>query len=57
MKKLELVALSFLMLLTACSTDSDDSDDDSFDASVVCPAEGTNAYGMPNRGTIVDERY
>ena len=54
MKKLELVALFFLMLLAACSTDSDDSDD--FDASVVCPAEGTNAYGMPNRGTFVDER-
>jgi uncharacterized protein (TIGR02145 family) len=54
MKKIKLIALSFLMLLAACSTDSDDSDD--FDASVVCPAEGTNAYGMPNRGTIVDER-
>ena len=56
MRKLELVALSFLMLLAACSTDSDDSDDDNFDASVVCPAEGTNAYGMPNRGTFIDER-
>ena len=56
MKKIDLIALSFLMLLAACSTDSDDSDDDSFDASVVCPAEGTNAYGMPNRGTFVDER-
>ena len=56
MKKIELIALVFLMLLAACSTDSDDSDDDNFDASVVCPAEGTNAYGMPNRGTIVDER-
>ena len=54
MKKINLIALSFLMLLAACSTDSDDSDD--FDASVVCPAEGTNAYGMPNRGTFVDER-
>ena len=54
MKKIKLIALSFLMLLAACSMDSDDSDD--FDASVVCPAEGTNAYGMPNRGTFVDER-
>ena len=56
MKKIKLIALSFLMLLASCSTDSDESDDDNFDASVVCPAEGTNAYGMPNRGTIVDER-
>ena len=56
MKKLELIALSFLLLLASCSTDSDESDDDNFDASVVCPAEGTNAYGMPNRGTFVDER-
>ena len=56
MKKLELVALVFLILLASCSTDSDESDDDNFDASVVCPAEGTNAYGMPNRGTFVDER-
>ena len=56
MKKIKLIALSFLMLLAACSTDSDESDGDNFDASVVCPAEGTNAYGMPNRGTFVDER-
>ena len=56
MKKIKLIALVFLILLASCSTDSDESDDDKFDASVVCPAEGTNAYGMPNRGTIVDER-
>jgi len=52
MKIIELIALFFLMLLASCSTDPDDD----FDASVVCPAEGTNAYGMPNRGTFVDER-
>ena len=56
MKKIKLIALVFLILLASCSTDSDESDDDNFDASVVCPAEGTNAYGMPNRGTFVDER-
>lgn len=56
MKRIELITSSFLLLLAACSTEPDDSDDDSFDASVVCPAEGTNAYGMPNRGTFVDER-
>ena len=56
MKKIELIALVFLMLLVSCSTEPEDSDDDNFDASVVCPAEGTNAYGMPNRGTFVDER-
>lgn len=54
MNKLELIALSFLMVLTSCSTEPEDSDD--FDADIVCPAEGTNAYGMPNRGTFVDER-
>lgn len=54
MNKLKLVALCFLMLLTSCSTEPEDSDD--FDADVICPAEGTNAYGMPNRGTFVDER-
>ena len=39
----------------ACS-DSGTSAKDSFDASVVCPAEGVNAYGEPNRGTFTDER-
>lgn len=46
-----------VLLLAACTTDSGESSVvDDFDASVVCPAEGTNAYGMPNRGTFVDER-
>ncbi len=45
------------LLLAACTTDSGESSVvDDFDASIVCPAEGTNAYGMPNRGTFVDER-
>ncbi len=46
-----------VLLLAACTTDSGESSVvDDFDASIVCPAEGTNAYGMPNRGTFVDER-
>ena len=44
-------AISSLILI-ACTTDADDS----FDAATVCPSEGTNIYGMPNRGTFVDER-
>ena len=40
------------LILVACTTDADDS----FDAASVCPTEGTNAYGMPNRGMFVDER-
>jgi len=26
------------------------------DAAVICPVEGTNAYGEPNRGTFTDAR-
>ncbi len=44
-------------LLSSCSSDSSSADDaDSFDAAVVCPAEGLNAYGEPNRGTFTDSR-
>ena len=42
-------------MLTACSENSS-SAKDSFDANAVCPAEGLNAYGEPNRGTFIDER-
>ena len=49
------VAMLFSALLFACS-DSGTSAKDSFDASVVCPADGVNAYGEPNRGTFTDER-
>ena len=53
MKKSLLLIVPFVLLfLNACATDADEG----FDASSVCPAEGTNAYGMPNRGTFVDER-
>ena len=54
MKKIFSFFLFFvcLGLMIACTTDSDDS----FDAASVCPAEGTNAYGMSNRGMFIDER-
>lgn len=42
----------FCLILVACTTDAEEE----FDAESVCPAEGMNAYGMPNRGTFIDER-
>jgi uncharacterized protein (TIGR02145 family) len=55
--KLKILISSATLFIAACTTDSGESSVvDDFDASVVCPAEGTNAYGMPNRGTFVDER-
>ncbi len=49
-----LLAISFVVAVSfiACSTDAEDK----WDAAEVCPAEGINVYGMPNRGTFVDER-
>ena len=50
-----LVALWF----TACSDDASSAPEepvDTFDASVVCPADGVNGYGEPNRGTFTDAR-
>lgn len=44
-----------LLLLTGCIFD-DDEDVEPWNAEAVCPAEGMNAYGMPNRGTFTDER-
>lgn len=54
-KKLFLFALLFSSLLTACLSDDDD-DGEKWDAAKVCPEEGTNSYGMSNRGTFTDER-
>ena len=48
-------SILLIALSTACSENSS-SAEDSFDASVVCPTEGLNAYGEPNRGTFIDER-
>lgn len=44
-----------LFLLAGCIFD-DDEDVEPWNAEAVCPAEGMNAYGMPNRGTFTDER-
>ena len=43
------------LVFSACIFDSDD-EVEPWNAEAVCPAEGTNAYGMPNRGTFTDER-
>lgn len=43
------------LIFSACIFDSDD-DVEPWEAEKVCPAEGTNIYGMPNRGTFTDER-
>lgn len=47
--------LTMPLILTACIFDSDD-DVEPWDAEKVCPIEGNNIYGMPNRGTFTDER-
>ena len=51
-KKLLLVTMP--LVLAACIFD--DSEEEKWDAAKVCPETGTNAYGMPNRGTFTDER-
>lgn len=43
--------------LVACSDSGTSSESEKvFDASVVCPVEGVNINGDPNRGTFTDER-
>ncbi len=47
------------VLLVACTDDNSSAPEepvDTFDAVVVCPADGMNAYGEPNRGTFTDAR-
>ena len=51
-KKLLLVTAP--LVLAACIFD--DEEEEKWDAAKVCPETGTNAYGMPNRGTFTDER-
>ena len=49
----------FAVLFSACAEDSASAPEepvDTFDASVVCPADGVNGYGEPNRGTFTDAR-
>ena len=45
-------------LLCACDDGSSAPEEpvDTFDANIVCPADGMNAYGEPNRGTFTDAR-
>ena len=43
------------LVFSACIFDSDD-DVEPWNAEKVCPTEGTNIYGMPNRGSFTDER-
>ena len=50
-------ALFSAALFSACDDGSSASDkSDAFDATVVCPVDGMNAYGEPNRGTFTDAR-
>jgi uncharacterized protein (TIGR02145 family) len=51
-----LLIASMLAFLVSCTTEPDNDDGDDWDAAKVCPETGTNAYGMPNRGTFTDER-
>lgn len=61
MKKLTIRSLACMtfaaFLFSACSENSSSAEpEDTFDAAVVCPADGLNAYGEPNRGTFTDAR-
>ena len=50
-------ALFSAALFSACFDNSSSADSaNKFDAAVVCPADGMNAYGEPNRGTFTDAR-
>jgi len=54
-----LFAALLVGFFSACSDDSSSAPEepvDTFDASVVCPADGMNGYGEPNRGTFTDAR-
>ena len=57
--KFILFAVLLVGFFSACSDDGSSASEepvDTFDANVVCPAEGVNAYGEPNRGTFTDAR-
>ena len=57
--KLILFAVLLVGFFSACAEDNSSAPEepvDTFDANVVCPAEGVNAYGEPNRGTFTDAR-
>ena len=57
--KLILFAVLLVGFFSACTEDNSSAPEepvDTFDANVVCPADGVNAYGEPNRGTFTDAR-
>ena len=57
--KFILFAVLLVGFFSSCTEDSASAPEepvDTFDANVVCPAEGVNAYGEPNRGTFTDAR-
>ncbi|MBR6123504.1 hypothetical protein IKQ19_07920 [Candidatus Saccharibacteria bacterium] len=53
-KYVYLLIVLILVLLSSCTTEPEEVEP--WDAAKVCPETGTNAYGMPNRGTFTDER-
>ena len=57
--KLILFAVLLEGFFSSCTEDKSSAPEepvDTFDASVVCPADGVNGYGEPNRGTFTDAR-
>lgn len=53
-KSVYLVALVIAMLTSGFDNGSSapNESEDTFDTNIVCPAEGMNTYGEPNRGTF-----
>ena len=54
-----LFAVLLVGFFSSCAEDNSSAPEepvDTFDATVVCPAEGMNAYGESNRGTFTDAR-
>ena len=57
--KFILFAVLLVGFFSSCAEDNSSAPEepvDTFDATVVCPAEGMNAYGESNRGTFTDAR-
>ena len=53
---LSLSTILSALILSACFDNGTSADDSSFNASKVCPVDGNNAYGEPNRGSFTDTR-
>lgn len=51
-KLLNSMLIFFVLVFCSCAED----EEPEWNAAEVCPEIGTNIYGMPNRGTFVDER-